>query len=102
MIPTSENGRKRQESSGKHTVSRGNTSEIDGKWKQYSGPENQGIFRRIPAVSRRKETEFDQNTPEKSEDFRARNTASMKLLEFRGTDRFLAVLFDLGKITFFV
>ncbi len=70
--------------------------EIDGKRKQYSGMEDRGIIRRLPAVSHREEQEFDRKAPERSKKFTARNTSSMKSSEFPGTDRFLTVVSDLG------
>ncbi len=82
----SENG---LESSREITVSGTKAPEIDPKWKQYSGPEDHGIIRRLPAISYREEQGFCWNTPE---NFPARNSASMK---FPGTDCFLAVLSDL-------
>jgi hypothetical protein len=54
------------------------------------------LSRWLPAVSHREEYEFGWKAAEISEKFPARNTASMKLPEFPGTDRFLAVLSDLG------
>jgi hypothetical protein len=86
MIPNSENG---LESSGEITVSGRKAPEIDRKRKQYSGPEDHGIIRRLPAVSHREEQRFCRNTPEK---FPVQNSASMK---FPGTDCFLALLSDL-------
>jgi hypothetical protein len=71
-------------------------SEIDRKRNQYSGPEDHGIFRRLPAVSHREKQEFGRKAPEKSEKFAAWYTAFMKSPECPGTDRFLAILSDLG------
>jgi hypothetical protein len=45
MIPTSGNDRKRPDTSEKITVSSRKASEIDGKRKQYSGPEDRRIIR---------------------------------------------------------
>jgi hypothetical protein len=47
MIPTSRNGRNLPEGSGKVTVSGRKAPEINGKWKQYSRPEDRGV---IPAT----------------------------------------------------
>jgi hypothetical protein len=52
------------------------------------------LSRRLPAVFHLKEHEFGRRIPEKSENFPTRNTASMKLSVFCGTDLFLAVLSD--------
>jgi hypothetical protein len=51
---------------------------------------------RLQTVSHRQEQEMSRKTPQKSRIFPARNTFSMKLLAFPGTDHFLAVLSDLG------
>jgi len=37
--------------SGKISIYSRNAAEIDGKRKQYSGPEDPGIIRRLPVVS---------------------------------------------------
>ncbi len=82
VVLSSGNDRNRPESSGKSTVSDGKAPEIDGKRKQYSGPEDRwlsGNFWPFP-------TGRTGILPEGTEKIPARNTASMKSPEFPGTD----------------
>jgi len=52
---------------------------------------------RLLTISHRNEQHFGRKTTEKSENFLVWNTASMKSPELSRTDRFLAVLSNLGK-----